>query len=101
MRARQKMLAVAVAAACPVAGLPLTSRDQTALMFPIILPTQAEWSATITRAVALGCTLGNAPSLTNDAGIACLSAGPSSFAGVASDNYWSSTSRESASDSER
>jgi hypothetical protein len=30
-------VAVAVAAACPVAGLPLTSRDQPALMFPIIL----------------------------------------------------------------
>lgn len=56
------------------------------------LPTRDEWSATIARAVALGCTL---PSLTNDAGTACLSVGPSSFAGVASyDGCWSSTTYE-------
>ena len=59
------------------------------------LPTKDEWSATITRAVALGCILGASPSLTNDAGTGCLSGGFSSFAGVASeDGYWSSTSVE-------
>lgn len=39
------------------------------------LPTQDEWSATIERAVALGCKLGNAPSLTNDAGTGCVLSG--------------------------
>ncbi len=60
------------------------------------LPTKDEWSATIARAVALNCTLEQGPSLTNDAGTACLSAGLSSFAGVASDVYvyWSSSSIE-------
>jgi hypothetical protein len=63
------------------------------------LPTKDEWSATIARAVALGCT-GFAipaadPSLTNDAGTACYGLGlASSFAGVASDNYWSGTTYE-------
>jgi Protein of unknown function (DUF1566)/Collagen triple helix repeat (20 copies) len=48
------------------------------------LPTQAEWNAV--RAAA--CV----PSLTNDAGTACLSVGPSSFVGVATVTpYWSST----------
>jgi len=60
------------------------------------LPTKDEWSATIARAVAIGCTPsgpGVAPSLTNDAGTGCLlSGGGSSFAGVASGLYWSSTS---------
>lgn len=49
------------------------------------LPTKAEWEATIARAVALGCKFGGAgspPSLTNDPGTDCLSAGPTSFAGV-------------------
>jgi len=61
------------------------------------LPTKDEWSATIARAAALGCTFagpGTPPSLTNDAGTACLSAGPSSFAGVASGGYWSSSTIE-------
>lgn len=59
------------------------------------LPTKDEWSATIARAVALGCTFpGTHPSLTNDAGATCLSVGPSSFAGVVSGNYWSSTANE-------
>ena len=59
------------------------------------VPTQAEWTATVAQAVALGCTGVNGPSLTNDAGTACLSAGGSSFAGVASGLYWSSTTRQS------
>jgi hypothetical protein len=61
------------------------------------LPTKDEWSATIARAAgALHCIYdnGKAPSLTNDAGTACLSVGPSSFAGVASGFYWSSTANE-------
>lgn len=58
------------------------------------LPTKAEWEATIARAVALGCEFGRlgGPSLTNDAGTACYGMGTgSSFAGVASAEYWSST----------
>jgi hypothetical protein len=61
------------------------------------LPTKDEWSATIARAVALGCKLGGPgtyPSLTNDPGTACLSVGPSAFAGVALGYYWSSTTIE-------
>lgn len=61
------------------------------------LPTKDEWIATIAQAVALGCSSagpGTAPSLTNDAGTGCLLVGPSSFAGVASGQYWSSTSDE-------
>jgi hypothetical protein len=62
------------------------------------LPTKDEWSAMIARAVALGCTFsgpGTAPSLTNDHGKGCLNAGTgTSFTGVASVNYWSSTSNE-------
>jgi len=59
------------------------------------LPTIDEWSATIARAVALGCTFGNAPALTNDAGTACYGDGAtSSFAGVASSLYWSSPTFE-------
>jgi hypothetical protein len=54
------------------------------------LPTQAEWQATVARAVALGCTSGGAPSLTNDPGTGCLGAGPTSFTGVQSGFYWSS-----------
>src|SRR5438093_5502765 len=50
------------------------------------LPTKDEWSATITRAVALGCIFGGAggaPTLTNDAGVACYGSGlGSSFAGA-------------------
>ena len=59
------------------------------------LPTKAEWEATIARAVALGCTFGHAPSLTNDAGTACYGDGTgSSRVGVASVGYWSSTLTE-------
>lgn len=49
------------------------------------LPTKAEWAATVARAVALGCKSGSPggpPSLTNDAGTGCLSAGPTSFTGL-------------------
>jgi len=63
------------------------------------LPTKDEWSATIAQAVALGCTFfvagGAPPSLTNAAGTGCLlSGGGTSFAGVVSVSYWSSTSYE-------
>jgi hypothetical protein len=54
------------------------------------LPTNAEWQATVAQAVALGCML---PSLTNDPGTGCLSAGPTSFTVVQS-SYWSSSVRE-------
>lgn len=61
------------------------------------LATKAEWEATIARASALGCRIGGTPpkppSLTNDAGTACLSDGPSSFTGVQT-GYWSSTTNE-------
>jgi len=50
------------------------------------LPTQAEWQATVARAVALGCTAG-AATLTNDPGTGCLGAGPTSFTGVQSNIY--------------
>jgi len=59
------------------------------------LPTKDEWSATIARAVALGCTGASGPSLTNNAGTACYGDGTTSFAGVASALYWSSTTNES------
>ena len=56
------------------------------------LPTKDEWSATVARAVALGCTGANGPLLTKDAGTTCFGDGTaSSFAGVASVNYWSSS----------
>jgi hypothetical protein len=61
------------------------------------LPTMAEWEATIARAVALGCTIAGVrdpPSLTNDTGTGCLSAGPTSFTGVQSFYYWSSSAYE-------
>ena len=64
------------------------------------LPTRDEWSATVARAVAMGCTPSMAlgPSLTNDAGTACFYVGPSSFPGTiveaANFVYWSSTSDE-------
>jgi len=61
------------------------------------LPTKTEWQATIAGAVVLGCTLGGAgspPSLTNDPGTGCLSAGPTSFTGVQVDDYWSSSAFE-------
>lgn len=52
------------------------------------LPTIAEWEATMKNAKDLKCT---GPVLTNDEGNACITAGPSSFAGVESDYFWSST----------
>jgi hypothetical protein len=52
------------------------------------LPTKAEWEATIARAI--GCT----PMLTNDAGTGCLIPGPTSFTGVQSYLYWSSSAHE-------
>jgi len=55
------------------------------------LPTQTEWEATMKNALALGCT---GPTLTNDGGTACISAGPSSFTGVEADYYWSGTAME-------
>jgi hypothetical protein len=61
------------------------------------LPTKAEWEATIARAVALGCKSGGAgspPSLTNDPGTGCLIPGPTSFTGVQSNAYWSSSANE-------
>ena len=61
------------------------------------LPTKAEWEVTIAQAVALGCTLAgpkSPPSLTNDPGNGCISAGPSSFTGVQSNLYWSSGALE-------
>jgi hypothetical protein len=45
--------------------------------------------------VRLGCVFASSPSLTNDPGTACLSAGPSAFDLGASDiNFWSSTADE-------
>ena len=59
------------------------------------LPTKDEWSAMMARAVFFGCYASNAPSVTNDRGNGCLlTRGGSSFAGVASGEYWSSTSNE-------
>ena len=55
------------------------------------LPTKAEWEGTIAEAVALSCSN---PSLTNDPGTGCLSAGPTSFTGVQSNWYWSSSANQ-------
>jgi hypothetical protein len=59
------------------------------------LPTSDEWRATLAPAFVLGCYFAGAsapPSLTNDAGTACYGSGAdSSFAGMASGVYWSST----------
>jgi hypothetical protein len=53
------------------------------------LPTKAEWDETMKNALSsLGC---KGPTLTNDAGDACISAGPTSFVGVEADYYWSNT----------
>ena len=45
------------------------------------LPTVTEWEATMKNALELHCQ----PTLTNDAGSACINAGPSSFTGVEAD----------------
>ncbi len=62
------------------------------------VPSKDEWVATIARGQVLGCIFqgsgGGPPPLTNDAGTACYVTGPSSFAGVAAGNYWSSTTDE-------
>jgi hypothetical protein len=60
------------------------------------LPTGDEWSAMIAKAVVMGCSTanGNAPSLTNDYGLNCLSTGPSSFVGVTADIYSGSSTYE-------
>ncbi len=55
------------------------------------LPTNKEWETTMEKALEMGCS---GPILTNDAGTACISAGPSSFTGVEADYYWSSTTLE-------
>jgi hypothetical protein len=55
------------------------------------LPTDKEWEATMANAKDLKCA---GPVLTNDAGAACIAAGPSSFPDVESDYYWSSTPLE-------
>ena len=52
------------------------------------LPTDKEWEATMAGAKMLSCSY---PVLTNDAGTACIKAGPSVFGNVDSDYYWSST----------
>jgi hypothetical protein len=52
------------------------------------LPTDKEWEATMAKAKDLKCA---GPVLTNDAGTACITAGPSSFTGVESDYFWSSS----------
>jgi hypothetical protein len=52
------------------------------------LPTRMEWEATMTNALSQGCT---GPTLTNDEGTGCMSAGPTSFKAVVADYYWSST----------
>jgi hypothetical protein len=56
------------------------------------LPTKEEWAATISHAVSLGCTSygSGGPTLTNDAGTACYTVGPTSFASVLGDFFWSS-----------
>jgi Protein of unknown function (DUF1566) len=55
------------------------------------LPTDKEWETTMEKALMLGCM---GPTLTNDAGTGCMSAGPSSFTGVEADYYWSGTTLE-------
>lgn len=48
------------------------------------LPTKDEWSATLAVAIAMGCTVvnGTAPTLTDAAGVQCLSNGSTMFVGV-------------------
>ncbi|SRR5213593_2875944 len=52
------------------------------------LPTQMEWEAAMEKALEMGCS---GPTLLNDPGNGCITAGPSSFTGVEADYYWSST----------
>ena len=63
------------------------------------LPTKDEWNATVNWAKnILQCSIfgpNPPPSLTNDAGTACFSAGPTSFLGVVSGGYyWTSTAND-------
>ena len=58
------------------------------------LPTEKEWEATMEKAKELKCGGPAGPVLTNDAGTACVKAGPSSFTKVEADYYWSSTPLE-------
>jgi uncharacterized protein DUF1566 len=53
------------------------------------LPTKPEWEATLLMPPS-PCTF---PALTNNAGSACWSSGPSSLLNVVSDGYWSSSAR--------
>jgi hypothetical protein len=57
------------------------------------LPTREEWAATIDRGTDLGCTLsnGNAPTLTDEDGFACVSLSVPWFEGSAQDAFWSSS----------
>jgi hypothetical protein len=55
------------------------------------LPTRDEWNATIAQALSLGCYGATAPTLTNDPGNGCLRFGFTSFGGVSSVYYWSTT----------
>jgi len=55
------------------------------------LPTNKEWETTMEKALEMGCS---GPTLTNDAGTGCLTAGPSSFTDAEADYYWSSTTLE-------
>jgi len=55
------------------------------------LPTQKEWETAMEKALDMGCS---GPTLTNDEGTGCITAGPSSFTGVEADYYWSSTTLE-------
>ena len=52
------------------------------------LPTEAEWEATVQRAMALSCMN---PSLTDTSGVDCASISPHPFSNVQSHYYWSST----------
>ena len=58
------------------------------------LPSLAEWEAMIDDALGLGgdpdC-IATPPTITNDSGTACWVSGPTSFTGVQSLDYWSST----------
>ena len=58
------------------------------------LPSIEEWEAMVADALGEGddpdCE-SSPPTITNDSGLGCWVDGPSSFLGVASSNYWSST----------
>ena len=50
------------------------------------LPTNKEWETTMAQAKSMNCSY---PTLTDDAGTACIKGGQSSFTGLESDYYWS------------